>query len=491
MGYPLGPNVEHTIQFYISQLEYEVLSGRESAVMMLKTMFLSFPAELLNTKGNFVFLTLGIRLINEQSPQCRALVAEALETLLSRLNKNYRDELVNLILVLLQNNKLNHRELGAQFIKRLINVEKKTFTRRVDQIFPALLSSLNDLGSENAGKFVRLKHIVPLDEQGEEAQALKDHSLFQTLNVLRQIFEVCPEVLTCTKYLEMVDELAYSLQSLLAYDHQWVRFGALELLGVILSCIKPHTIYRILKGEESEMSHRFMYSNPSAQARSLVLDMCTQLMPGETDDATAQLIAQNLLIIGNILSDIPLKTDNADNNKSIDLIWMLRRVRYVIQSEVAKSPKSIVLRKNMFNLMESIVDLLNDNALLCLAPSILSPALRELTDKDHVNEDLKQIVERLGCQIKAKIGKEQYDNICFNMQSKIEEKRRLRRRNNAIEKINNPSLAAKRKLTEKNRKREAKRRKSDVLKQQNSKRTYSGEKKINRKTRRLEDLFQS
>lgn len=44
LNYPLGNNVDYTIEFYISQLEYTVLAGRESAVTMLRMVFKSFPA---------------------------------------------------------------------------------------------------------------------------------------------------------------------------------------------------------------------------------------------------------------------------------------------------------------------------------------------------------------------------------------------------------------------------------------------------------------
>ncbi|XP_058455453.1 small subunit processome component 20 homolog isoform X2 [Malaya genurostris] len=489
LSYPLGPKVELTIQFYVNQLEYEVLSGRESAVLMLKSMFTAFPTEFLYSKGSVIFLSLGIRLINEQSSSCRALVADALEALLIRLGMKYHDELIEFILILLQNKKLNHRELGAQFITRLITVEKESFATRVDKIFPALLSSLNDLSSESAGKFVRIKRFESQDENDKEAQKMKDHSLFQTLNVLNQMVEACPEIVSNSKYSVLMDELAYSLQALLSYGHQWVRFGALQLLGVILSAIKTDSIFKTQNSNEHSLNRRFIYSYPHADIRSLVLDMCSQLNPGETDDATAQLIAQNLLLITSILREIPLETSNV-GNKNIDLKWILRRVRYVIQSEVAKSPKSISLRKNMFQLMEAIVNMLDGDVLICLASSMLSPALRELTDKDHVNDEIKQIVERLGIQIKTKIGKDQYDSIVLTMHSKIEEKRRARQQNNAIDKINNPLHAAKRKMADKFRKKEAKKRKVDMLTQV-GKRVFNEKSKGKRKNRRLEDLFQS
>ncbi|XP_065094084.1 small subunit processome component 20 homolog isoform X2 [Ochlerotatus camptorhynchus] len=47
LNYSLGKNIEHIVHFYIRQLEYEVIAGRESAVQMLRMMFKSFPARFL------------------------------------------------------------------------------------------------------------------------------------------------------------------------------------------------------------------------------------------------------------------------------------------------------------------------------------------------------------------------------------------------------------------------------------------------------------
>lgn len=483
VGYPLGSNVEHTINFYVSQLEYEVLSGRESSVLMLQAIFKSFPAELLTKKGNYLFYALGIRLINEKSVNCRILVAKGLETLLAVLTRNQRDDIANLVIIMMNETKLSERELAAQFLMRIINVEKETFMLRAEKIIPALLNSMTTLSSESTGKFVRLKQIESQD-YGEEFQDLKDHSLYQILNVFSKLFEVCPEVVTDEKYANMMDDLAYSVQSLLSYGHQWVRYVSLQLIGAFLVGIDPKVVIAVLNGKQCTAKQQFIYHNPTEEIRSLVLDMCSQLSPGQTDEQTAYLIAKNFVLLCYIIADVPLDSKNNKNNKEINLNWIVRRIRYVIQSEVSKSPKTITIRKNMLDLFDSIIDLINSDVMLVMAPSIMSPLLRELNDQEHLDENIKVKIEPLMRKIKSKIGIERYDAICLGIKAKIEEKRRARSLSRAVEKISDPIQATKRKQAMKNKKKIAKKRKVEEQKhsiKQTTKKTH--------KIRRLEDLF--
>lgn len=302
---------------------------------------------ILKNKAVFFFLTVGVRLVNEESSECRALVAECLESLLSRIDKTCYDELLDLTLTMLRDVKISHREMAAQLIIRMVNVEEESFYSRLGKVIPALLFTITDVCSESTGKFVRLKSVEVKEQDGSHIQKAKDHSLIQSLNAFNRIFEVCPQVLTSHQHLEMIDELSYNLQPLLTHGHQWVRVATLKLLSFILRSINFEMVYKILNGEHCETTQHYIYENPTSDAKSLVLDMCSQLVPAETDDDIASFVSKNLLLIANILKTVPLPRDaegyERDDSKKVNLAWLIRRVRYVIQSEVAKAPKSIVL----------------------------------------------------------------------------------------------------------------------------------------------------
>lgn len=491
LNYSLGTNIEHMLHFYVEQLEYETIAGRESAVQMLRMMFKSFPAAILKNKSVFFFLTVGVRLVNEESSECRVLVAECLESLLSRLDKTSYDELLDLTLTMLRDVKISHREMAAQLIIRMVNVEKESFVSRLDKVIPALLFTITDVCSENTGKFVRLKSVEVKEGECAHIQKDKDHSLIQTLNAFNRIFEVCSQDLTSQQHMEMIDELSYNLQPLLTHGHQWVRIGALKLLSFILKSVDFETVHRIINGEQCEFIQHYIYENPVSHARSLVLDMCSQLIPAETSEDVASLVSENLLLVANILKIVPLpNVEDYDDSKKINLIWLIRRIRYVIQSEVAKAPKSIILRKHMFQWMEAVVELLDESSVVTIAPSVLSPVTRELSDKDHLDDQLKRIVMRLGNLVKSKIGNEKYDEIYLHMQSKVHEKRVARLRAISATKVSNPVQAAKRKMAVKQRKKEAKKQKLDIIRNTGRK-TVGVALGAKSKRRRMEDMFKN
>jgi U3 small nucleolar RNA-associated protein 20 len=43
MEYPIGKKVENLIKFFIAQLSYEEISGRESAILMMSLIIKNFP----------------------------------------------------------------------------------------------------------------------------------------------------------------------------------------------------------------------------------------------------------------------------------------------------------------------------------------------------------------------------------------------------------------------------------------------------------------
>lgn len=162
---------------------------------------------------------------------------------------------------------------------------------------------------------------------------------------------------------QYVDEIAYESQKLLAYEHVWVRMNAAKALDIILSRLDVERVQQTLisgrpsareESDEDEDAIRmdFIYSNPRQQLKSLCLDLCAQLLPEVTDDEMAGQVTKNLLYIANLLKVVTLEKQEAAEDgeeesdgeaKAINLLWLIRRMRYVVHAEVAKAPHSIVL----------------------------------------------------------------------------------------------------------------------------------------------------
>lgn len=348
MDYPLGKKVDGSIKFFVSNLNYEVISGRESVISILLAIIKRFPNDILNAKAGYLFLSLGAQLINDESTDCRKQIANCIEALLIKLDLQKRNELFEIIVVLMDDKKLSHREMASILCSRFIDAEKNEFANRVGTILPILIRSIQLQDSKAPGQFVRVNTSNDDDDDGktEQKQRAKDHQLIQSTNTIIKILNGYQSKLNDLSH--FVDELAYECQKLLSNEHTWIRFNAAKILGIILNRIDIALLNKIIQGAvDCEPSSDFLYSNPAADLKSLTLDLCAQMIPEETDADMATEVVKNLLHVANIIKDIPWiklnEEENAAEIKVINLPWLIRRMRYIVHAEVAKAPQSTIL----------------------------------------------------------------------------------------------------------------------------------------------------
>ncbi|XP_058121379.1 small subunit processome component 20 homolog [Anopheles ziemanni] len=499
MNYQLGKKLQQHLLFFVEQLQYEVLFGRESAATMLKMLFQKLPKETIDKEHNTLFFALGVRLMNESTGELRALIADTIETLLKRLTiKQKCDELIPVTQEMLQDGQIKLRELGTQLLLRLIhseptaeficswleNVQDTLLLNLVPQIYAG-----GSLGNGRVGMFV--KPMAPVNAL-LHADTRGDHLIIETLLVFEQLLQPDRGVLTNDRYNYMIDSLAYTAQTLLASGHQWVRLGALKVLYQIINELDFDAIQKKLEngsneqeeetdGEEDEAcpkhGKQFFYNAPLRDSKTLTLDLCAQLTPGsgmvdEQNDEAATLVMQILFLLANMLRVVPMKDEKmSSSSKKINLCWLLRRVRYVIQNEVLKTPNIYILRKHALHWMTSVVAILEQDVLEELAPTLLIPAVRELTaqeasarrtkaaENDPAKASLLKVATTLCKDISRRLGTTTYDKIRNTLEESLRLKRTGRKAQLAREKITQPKLAARRKDQKKLRNKEAKKRK--------------------------------
>lgn len=123
----------------------------------------------------------------------------------------------------------------------MVVVEKNSFETRLPKLVPAILKQfyLNE-GSCKPGLYVLLRS-EETNEEVTEKSRLRDHHLFQVLQMLLKISSKCPKFLKQTADIEKISVL---VQSLLSYPHEWVRLSANQFLGklsnfskISVSCI--------------------------------------------------------------------------------------------------------------------------------------------------------------------------------------------------------------------------------------------------------------
>ncbi|XP_050092632.1 small subunit processome component 20 homolog isoform X2 [Anopheles aquasalis] len=545
MCYPVGKKVQTHLLFLTDQLQYVMPTGRQSAGQLLKELFQRLPKEAIENQHIVLFFALGVRLSNESDKDNRALVAECIEKLLERLPVKRKSNLVVILHEMLADHLNKHRELAGQLLLRIVRSEptQSFINSWLPTAYPLLLANLMPQFDSNRttdnvepGKFV--KPIVTPFTTLLNADTRGDHLIIQTLHVFDELLRLDPALLTERLYWDMIDSLAYVSQALLASGHHWVRLGALRLLYRIINSLDFNAIHEKIQAEFEglEINHvtslkststahtapgrQFFYYAPLRDCKSLALDLCAQLTPSSAlydshEDETVRFITQILFLVANILRLVPLNAAN-----KINLYWLIRRVRYVIQTEIVKSPKCYTLRKHALHWMTSVVSIIEQNTLERLAPSLLMPAVRELsilknrstepTDQQDViaKSAVNKVALKLCKEIRIRLGSSTYDKIRSALEQSVIAKRIKRKVQIAREKINQPLRAARRKASKNMRYKDAKKRKlqnqssTDTVNDNNSQSissvgkkrpsTYSAKRAGGSKRRRnMETLFKS
>uniref|UniRef100_A0A182SJ61 U3 small nucleolar RNA-associated protein 20 C-terminal domain-containing protein n=1 Tax=Anopheles maculatus TaxID=74869 RepID=A0A182SJ61_9DIPT len=449
-----------------------------------------------------IFLVLGLRLTNDDAIEIRTLAADCIETLLKRLDSKDTGALVVLLQDMLCSTLLKQRELATQLLLRIIrnNPQVRFISGWLDKVLPTLLQNLVPQATVGTGategKFV--KPLAPITTL-LHGDPWADHLIIQTLNFFEELLRLYPAMVTTAQYNDAIDSLAYTVQSLLSSAHQWVRIGALKVLHLVMNELDYDAIHERIRHVleqrrkkkrtvEDEMlvddaldiedsavpsdGKQFLYGNPLRDCKTLTLDLCAQLTPNsgminENDDEAAGLVTQLLFLIANVLRAVPLENEKI-SSKKVNLYWLVRRVRYIMQSEIVRTPHAFTLRKHALHWLSSVVAIVEQDTLVQLAPSLLIPAVRELTAQDisgarTANDPskiaLRKVASKVGREICTRLGTEQYDKIRNAIEVSLRRKRTGRRVKLAQEKVNQPILAARRKEAKKTRTKEARKRK--------------------------------
>jgi U3 small nucleolar RNA-associated protein 20 len=95
LDFPLGQRrLQQHLEFLASNLAYEHPSGREAALEMIHATIVKFPEQLVDENGNFFFLPLVTRLVNDDNQQCRAMVGAVLKVLMGRVGPPARQRML-------------------------------------------------------------------------------------------------------------------------------------------------------------------------------------------------------------------------------------------------------------------------------------------------------------------------------------------------------------------------------------------------------------
>ncbi|CAH0545672.1 unnamed protein product [Brassicogethes aeneus] len=449
MDYPVGKALEAHLGFYISQMGFEMQYGRESAIEMVHSLVNSFPDNVLKEHSGTLLVTLGARLVNDEVPECRKMIANCITAMLQKLPKADRQPLFEIVTLWLKDKNISHRRLAAQLCGLFVTVEKQEFESRLPLIMPLIMKQF---GIDNsAGKFVKLNKVKE-SEDTEERQRSKDHHLYQVFQLLLKISAYCPLFL---KRQNDMEDLAIHTQSLLGYPHDWVRLGAAQFLGFVLSGTDVVLLADLMvKNESAEVG--YLRKHPVNSVKSLALDLCDQLVPGSIKSDLAEQVIKNLVFVARVLEKVPLKDEG---DKKINLLWLTKRMRKIVNAEVVEDASSIVLRTEVFKWIAGVATALELDRLKPILHHLMAPLVREMITVEEKNSPLRQLSKEVANLIKKRIGMEQYTKTLTQLQQSLSVKRAERKRVRTQLAVTDPEIFAKKKIKRHEKKKELKKRK--------------------------------
>lgn len=118
----------------------------------------------------------------------------------------------------------------------------------------------------------------------------------------------------------------------------------------------------------------------------------------------------------------------------------------------------------MFQWIEGVCTLLDEQQVQKLSYALLAPLVREMSEEDQlINPKLRKVAIRVGDSIRARIGDDDYNLLRVQIQKKLMIKRAERKKFIAMEKVSDPAKAANRTHNMRERKKIAKRKKISAI----------------------------
>lgn len=488
VDYPLGKKIQEHLEFFVTQLSFEMQPGRMSVLEMLHNIVKGFPLKVLMKQAVYLFVAIGIRIINDDDPECQKLCAKCIQDMLERLSNNKRNELFDIVTLSLKDKKMMHRSLALQLCGLFVLVEKEKFERRLNDLLPLISKQFyaDDVDETKPGRFVKIQKNENEDNEeiAKDLEKLRDHHLIRLFHLLVKLATNCSAFLKDKKFNDHIHSFAEQSQSLLAHPHLWVRLGACQFLEFILAAIDTKKVEKLLKNPDDDESG-YIYSDPVNTLRSLSLDLIAQLQPEMNVEELSNQVVKNLVFIARLLKSLNPRYEKSEDNEetektnSLSLLWLVKRMRRSVNMEVTQSPKLICVRNAVFKWIAGIVSTIPMDILRPLLFNLLSPLVREMATTEESNAPLRQLAKEISVMIKKRLDSEEYIQLLSKVQQRIDSRKTERKKIRKQQVITDPELAAKRKISKQQKKKVARKRKIECLK---------GKKVSRKKPRREVDL---
>ncbi|XP_046556646.1 LOW QUALITY PROTEIN: small subunit processome component 20 homolog [Haliotis rubra] len=449
------------MEYYVTQLTYELEEGRVSALEMLATIFSNFPVKVLIQFAGLFFVPMTASLMNDESQKCRKLTALAIKALLEKVDAATRDVLFSIVSSWMKDEKVIHRTLASQVCGLFAEVEKTNFERRLADILPLIQQQLDP------DRYV--------EKEGDREFEL-DHCLYSLLVSISKLLNNC-RLVRNKKYTDGMNTLWEHVQHHLLYPHAWSRFlTASQLFGHQLFSAWP--LDDVQSQLESGQSKDYLLTDTRQKLRGLTQSFITQLQSEHLTEDLINQIVKNMLYVGKVIKLLPSSKEDPAGleeepeesggptkvKQGLSVKWIVKRMVREAHHEAINNTKVTLKREGIFKWLAAVC-LEQDRSSLQDILKIVMPALhREMTTQANADSSLKTLAQEVMDLLKKLVGVEVFSQVYATVQQTRAEKRAGKKQKRAVEAVSQPEVAARRKIRKYQVRKESKKRKIQMMK---------------------------
>ncbi|ORX62666.1 hypothetical protein DM01DRAFT_1314200 [Hesseltinella vesiculosa] len=453
MDYPQGRGrLKKQMTFVLNNLEYVHESGRVSVMELLHHIITKFGDQVLESFSQSIFMALVMRLVNDDSSKCREMAAELLKSLLDRMSSDELDTIYRVLDKWIEADNANLQRAACQVYGLVLDVIGKDF-----KMAPQLIARLSVL--INTGHQQWVDALAAKDEDDDMEVDVPWETTYYSLNTMSKLTTLFPKL----TYASDTAPLWQAIQSLLLHPHAWIRSSTARLLGAYFAGV--------------DAKQRNAYLTRSV-LRDLAYGFSEQLKSSFLTEAQATQLVKNLFFLGKCFYFLPADEDVADQDDHVNpeaaeepesdatpkssLLWLFHRLSYTARGSTKRNdPASFLMRSSIFKWFAAMANVLTEDDIPAYLYSIIAPLYHIVNTSSHKPgfDDLKNLANEVLNLIQKKAGPTAYFGVYQNVKQHAQDVRDERKQQRSLEALQHPSLAAKRKMAQTQRKNQQKKHK--------------------------------
>ena len=445
------------VGFLISNLDYKHSEGRQSVMEALHLLFTKVGEDLLQNIIGKCWIPLVMRLVNDDTSQCREMASALLRSSFERAGTSTKNSILKTLHIWLDQSLEPLLQMAAfQMYGLYLESPSSETSKVIETLQPKVMDTLHpNVRSPNP---------------------MNGESVYFALQTLAQICKMSPSQAFHASSAPLWD----AVRACLAFPHTWVRLSAAKLLGTLYADL-------VRAGSEAGMTLPLIGSGGIRLTEAGICDDANHFIKTiETGADQGQDIVdhstQNLTFLIKVMNhcrirwlamssgtkmaseieDVLSNESDEDSGVSREALpiavdVVLSRLSYMLRHPpTSKQSESLLPRISALQLLRKMVKMMDASELRSRLSKFLTP-LYHLTDSsiaapsgvDSVfNERIKDIsvdANELMSTIQEKVGTTDFVAVLHRARERVKSKRDNRREKRAIERVVNPERAGRQK----------------------------------------------